>query len=270
MESPEVLLTPSRGVVQRNRTRTAASPLSRSAESYLSCSLSECETTRQLLSERERELQSFHGNLSEAHRTIEELQAELASEEQRRAICENAAGAPTDKILTGYLAEIEILRSQTLDKEVFVPFTTRDIRKHMPFDEKYFQNNMFDIKNDIDDFMCRCSEMSRPCNEIKLEDTPDDLLALLHRVLGESRDTLRAISFHSLLRSILSAAVCEWVLECDLREPMITGCSLRDTMLSHLTTTGQLHFMSRKRTRLITGQMANMSLGTSTLLHITP
>jgi hypothetical protein len=239
MESPEVLLTPPRGVGQRNRKRPAASPLSRTAQSYLSCSLSGSERTRQLLSESERELQILHGKISEAHHTIEELQAELASEEQRHAVNKNAAGTPTDKILTGYLAEIEILRSQTLDKEVFVPFTTRDIRKHMPFDEKYFQNNMFDIRNDIDDFMCRCSEMSRPCNEIKLEDTPDDLLALLHRVLGESRVTLQAVSFHSLLRSILSAAVCEWVLECDFSEPMITGCSLRDTMLSHLTITGQ-------------------------------
>lgn len=253
-----------------NRTRTAASPLIRSAKNYPSCNLSECETLRQLLSDRERDLQHLRGKLSEAHRTIEELQTELASEEHRRAICENAAGPPTQKTLRRYLAEIEILRSQVLNKEVFVPFTTRDIRKHMPFDKEYFQNNMLDIKNEVDDFMCCCSEISRPCNDIKLQDSPDDMRALLHRVLGDSRDTLQAISFHSLLRSIISAAVCEWVLECDVREPMITGCPLRDTMLSHLTTIGQLYFIFSCRTRLISGQMAKMSLETSILLHITP
>ena len=267
--SPEVFLTPPRDIVRLNRTRTAASPLIRSAE-YPSCTLSECETVRQLLSDSERDLQHLRGKLSEAHRAIEELKIELASEEHRRAICENAAEAPTQETLRGYLAEIEILRSQNLNKEVFVPFTTRDIRKHMPFDKEYFQKNMLDIKDEIDEFMCRCSEMSRPCNDIKLQDTPDDLLALLHRVLGDSKDNLQAISFHSLLRSIISAAVCEWVLECDVREPMITGCPLRDTMLSHLTTMGQLYFIFRYRTRLIIGQMAKMSLKTSTLLYITP
>lgn len=224
-----------------NRTRTAASPLIRSAKIYPSCGLSECETIRQLYSDREKDLQHLRGKLSEAQRTIESLQIEFASEEHRRAICENAAEAPTQKTLRGYLAEIEILRSQILNKEVFVPFTTQDIRKHMPFDKEYFQSNMNNMKNEIDDFMCRCSEISRPCNDIKLQDTPEDLRALLHRALGDSRDNLQAISFHSLLRSILSAAVCEWVLECDVREPMITGGTLRDEMLSHLTTMGQLY-----------------------------
>lgn len=140
----------------------------------------------------------------------------------------------------------------------------------MAFDKEYFQNNMLDIRNEIDDFMCLCSEMSRPCNDIKLQDTPDDLLALLHRVLGDSSDILQAVSFHSLLRSILSAAVCEWVLECDVREPMITGCPLRDAMLSHLTAMGQLYFIHRCRIRLTTEQMTKMSFEISTLLHITP
>src|SRR5271156_5764000 len=102
--SSEVFLTPPREIVQMNRTRTAASPLIRSAKNYPSCNLSECETLRHLLSDRERDLQHLRGKLSEAHRTIEELQTELASEEHRRAICENAAGAPTQKTLRRYLA----------------------------------------------------------------------------------------------------------------------------------------------------------------------
>lgn len=237
---PEVFLTPPREMVQLDRTRIAASPLIRSAENHSSCSLSECETVRQLLLDRERDLQRVREKLSEAHRTIEELQTESRIEEHGCAIYKKAAGAPTQEILRGYLAQIEILQSQILNKSVFIPFTTRDIRKQIPFDMGYFERNMADIRDEIDDFMCCCSEISRPCNDIKLQDTPDDLRALLHRVLGDSSDTLRVISFHSLLRSILSAAVCNWVLECEVREPMITGCPLYHTALSHLTSMGQL------------------------------
>ncbi|KIW09897.1 hypothetical protein PV08_11998 [Exophiala spinifera] len=232
----EVFLTPPRDVVQPISTRISPSPLITSVENSSSCSLSECGRVRQLLSDRGRDLQHLRGKLSDAYRTIDELKTQLASEEHRRAICKNAGEAPTQETLRGYLAEIEILRSQLFDKEVFRPFTTRNISKHMPFDREYFHDSMVDIRNEIDDFMCRCGEIQRPCNDINFEEAPDDLKALLHRVLGDSGGTLQAISFHSLLRSILSAAVCEWVLECDVREPMITGCLMCDTMLSHLTT----------------------------------
>jgi hypothetical protein len=237
--SPEFFLTPPRRMMQLNRTRISASPLVTSAENYPSCSLSECERARQLRSESERDLQTLRGQLEKAKSTIELLQTRLESEEHSRAILVQSAEAPTQKTLSNYLAEIETLRSQILNKAFFVPFTTRDIKKYMPFDDKYFQENMLFIRNEIDDFMCSCWEMSEPCNDIKIQEIPEDLLLLLHRVLGGSWNTLQTISFHSLLRSIISAALCEWVFEVELQESIFNSCPLRDAMLSHLTTMGQ-------------------------------
>lgn len=242
--SPEVFLTPPRRMVQPNRTRISASPLVTSAENHPSCSLSECERARQFLSESERDLQTLRGQLEKAKSTIELLQTRLESEEHSRAIIVQSAEAPTQKTLSRYLAEIKILQSQVLNKEVFLPFTTRDIKKYMPVDKKYFQENMLFIRNEIDDFMCRCREMSELCNDIKIQEMPEDLLLLLHRVLGGSWNTLQKISFHSLLRSIISAAVCVWVLEDEFQESMFNSCPLRDAMLSHLTTMGQPYFIS--------------------------
>lgn len=244
--SPDIFLTPPRRTTQPNRTRISASPLVALAENYPSCSQSECERNRYLLSENDRDLQALRAQLEKAKSTIALLQTRLESEEHSRAILERSAEAPTQKILSGYLAEIENCRSQMLDKEVFVPFTTRDIRKYMPFEKEYFQENMLLIRNEIDDCMCCCREMSRSCKNIDFQEMPEDLMQLLRRVLGNSWNILQTISFHSLLRSILSAAVCEWVLESELQEPMFTNCPLRDAMLKHLTTMGQPYFISRK------------------------
>lgn len=252
MACEETFPTPSSRSTELHETSAGANSCLLSSENHPSCSLNQCVSTRELLSEREIEINNLREESRKADRTMEILQKELASEGHRFTTPKDAAETPAEEILAAYLAEIEILRSQILNKEALVPFTTRDIRKHIPFDNKYFQNNMVDIKNEIDDFMCRCSEMSRPCDNIKLKDMSDDLMALLHRALGDSMGTLQAVSFHSLLRSILSAAVCDWVLEPDIRDAMIAECPLRDMMLSHLTTMGQLHLLCPDITVLIT------------------
>ena len=242
--SPDIFLTPPRRTTQPNRTRISASPLVALAENYPSCSQSECERNRYLLSENDRDLQALRAQLEKAKSTIALLQTRLESEEHSRAILEKSAKTPTQKTLSGYLAETEYYRSQMLNKEIFVPFTTQDIKKYMPFEREYFQENMLLIRNKIDDFMYCCRDVSRSCENIKLQEMPEDLMDLLHRVLGKSQNTLQTISFHSLLRSILSAAVCEWVLESELQESAFTSCPLRETMLSHLTTMGQPYFIS--------------------------
>lgn len=234
---PEIFLTPAKEPRQPNSMR----PLTRTpvllAENNSSCSLSECETIRQLLADRERDVQYFRLESSKAQDTIKNLERELQCEEHRRAILVKACGNPAEDTLKRYLNEIEILRSKLLDKESLCPFTTRAGKKHVPFDEKYFQANMDIIGNVIEDFMS-CAEMSRMCNNIEFEKEPDDLRLLFQRVIGESENTLQSISFHSLLRSLLSAAVCEWVFECDVNEHFLASTPLRETMLSHLATQG--------------------------------
>lgn len=53
-----------------------------------------------------------------------------------------------------------------------------------------------------------------------------------------SEMSLQSISLHSLLRALVSAAVCEKILECDFEERMFANSLLRETMLSHLSTQG--------------------------------
>ena len=234
---PEIFLTPAKKPTQLNNMR----PLTRTpillAENNSSCSLSECETIRQLLVDRERDVQYLRLESSKAQDTIKNLERELQCEEHRRAILVKACGDPTGDTLKRYLNEIEILRSKLMDKESLCPFTTRAGKKHIPFDQTYFQSNMGIIRNVIEDFMS-CAETSRRCNNIEFEKQTDDLRLLFQRVVGESEGTLQSISFHSLLRSLLSAALCEWVFECDVQEPFLASTPLRETMLSHLTTQG--------------------------------
>jgi hypothetical protein len=237
--SPEIFLTPPRETAQIDGQLVAASPLAKYIKMEQSCNTPECEILRQLLSDREKDLQHLHGKLSEAQRASEELRIEVASYAHRSAICKDRTEAPTEKKLKELLTEIEILRSQVVDKRVLAPFTTRNIAKYMPFDQMHFESHMGEMKAKIDDFMCRYSEICRPCNDISGTDVPQDLRALLHRAIGDSNDVLQSISFHSLLRSVLSAAVCEWVLECEVQEPMIKSYPLSEAMLSHLTLMGK-------------------------------
>jgi hypothetical protein len=237
--TPEIFLTPPRESIQINSKLTNPSPLAKYIKMEQSCNTPECEVLRQLLSDREKDLQHLRGKLAEAQLANDELHIKMLSQANSAAICGNRAKTPTQENLRRYLDEIERLKFQKLDKEELVPFTTRNITKHMPFDQGIFKTHMSDIKYRIDDFMCLYSEVSRPCNEIKRRDMPDDLRSLLFRATGESKDALQSISFHALLRSILSAAVCEWVLECEVQEPMIKGCPLCDTMLSHLSLMGK-------------------------------
>jgi hypothetical protein len=234
---PEIFLRPPKKLIQLNGLQWLTRKPPFFAEDNSSCKLSDCETTRQLLADRERDVQYLRLEWSKAQNTIKDLERKLQCEEHRGAILAKAGGDLTEKNLQCYLNEIEILRSKLKDKESLHPFTTPVERKHIPFDEKYFQENMSIIRDVIEDFMS-CAETLRTCNDIEFETRTDDLRHLFQRAVGESEGTLQSISFHSLLRSLLSAAVCEWVFECDVQEHFLANSPLREAMLSHLITQG--------------------------------
>lgn len=234
---PEIFLTPPKKLIQLNSLQPLTRMPSFSAEDNSACNLSDCETIRQLLADREKDVQYLLLEWSKAQDTINDLERNLQCEEHKRAILAKAGGDLTETTLKHYLNEIEILRSKLNDKESLCQFTTRAGKKHIPFDATYFQENMNIIRNVIEDFMS-CAETSRTCNNIEFEEQADDLRLLFQRVVGESEGTLQSISFHSLLRSLLSAAVCEWVFECDVQEHFLANTPLRETMLSHLITQG--------------------------------
>jgi hypothetical protein len=234
---PEIFLTPPKKLIQLNSMQSLTRTPYVFAEDNSSCNLSDCETIRQLLADRERDVQYLRLEWSKAQDTIKDLERKLQCEEHRRAILAKACGDLAEKTLKGYLNEIEILRSKLKDKESLCPFTTRAGKKHIPFDETYFQANMDIIRNVIEDFMSY-AETSKTCNNIEFEEQADDLRLLFQRVVGESEGTLQSVSFQSLLRSLLSAAVCEWVFECDVQEHFLASTPLRETMLSHLITQG--------------------------------
>jgi hypothetical protein len=234
---PEIFLTPAKKHAQPHMMYSLSETSTSFSENNPSCSLGGCETIWQLLANSERDVNFLRHELAEAQHRNEDLERELQSEGHTRAIIANAGGTLTEKTLKRYLNEIEILRSRLSDKEFLCPFTTRAGKKHMPFDHICFRENMRIIRDAIRDFMT-CAEMSRLCNVIDFKDQTDELRLLFQRVIGESQCTLQDISFHSLLRSLLSAAVCEWVFECDVTEPFLASTPLRETMLSHLTTQG--------------------------------
>jgi hypothetical protein len=206
-------------------------------EDNSSYNLSDCETIRQLLADRERDVQYLRLEWSKAQGTIQDLERKLQCKEQTDAISAKTCGNLTKETLERYLNEIGILRLRLEDRESLCPFTTRTGKKQNPFDLIYFQRNMNIIGYVIEDFM-RYAETSRMCNNIDFEKQTDDLRLLFQRAVGDSGSRLQSISFHSLLRSLLSAAVCEWVFECDVQEPFLASTPLRETMLSHLITQG--------------------------------
>ncbi|EXJ77706.1 hypothetical protein A1O3_09935 [Capronia epimyces CBS 606.96] len=195
----------------------------------------ECETTRKLLEDRDKDLQYVRGQLSDALEANMELRHRLQGAEHTRAIWLNAGDEAARSQLERYLTRVEDLTCQLKDKEALCPFTTRSSKKHIPFDEKYFQDEMVDIRNRLDDLLT-CAETLRPCNDVRFDTLGEDLGLLAQRATTKSSKVVRAVSFHSLLQSLLSAAICEWVFESPVDEQVFTTTPLRETMLSHLRT----------------------------------
>jgi hypothetical protein len=234
--NPEGFPKAAKNTTQQSSMRLPARISMRSAENNSPCDLIECEIMRQLLADREREVQYLRLESAKDRDFIKTLERELECEKQTYAISMKDGGSPNEETLKSYLNEIDILRSQLEDKETLSPFTTQTRKKHIPFDEKYFQKNMNRIRYVMEEFMCN-TDTSRMC-KITLESQTEDLRLLFRRVFGESGGTLRSLSFHSILRSFLSAAVCEWVLECDLQEHWLASTPWREAALSHLVTQG--------------------------------
>jgi hypothetical protein len=189
------------------------------------------------LADREREVQYLRLESFRAQDIIKTLKRELQCEKHTYAISVKDGGTPAKETLKSYLNEIEILRSKLEDKETLSPFTMRIRKKHIPFDEKYFQRNMSTIRYVIEEFMSYV-DTSMMCNNIKIEDQTEDLRLLFQRLFGGSGASLHSLSFLYLLRSLLSAAVCEWVLDCDLQEHFLASSPWREAALSHLATLG--------------------------------
>lgn len=201
-----------------------------------SSGVGEGEVLQQILVERERDLQYFRLEWSKAQETIKKLEQRLHYEELNRAILKRCE-EPTEDTLKRYLHEIEIFRSKLNDKEALCPFTSRAGKQLIPLDEKYFQEEMANIGNMIEDFMCS-AETLEMCGSINFANQSEDLHDLFVRTFGESENALQSVSFYSLLRSLVSAALCEWVFEREVQEEFLTSSQLRETMLSHIATMG--------------------------------
>ncbi|OCL11765.1 hypothetical protein AOQ84DRAFT_361217 [Glonium stellatum] len=233
--NPKAFPTPAQMAIQRGGALPPARTPMLPAENNMLCDSTRCEAIRQLLVDREREAQYFRLEFSKAQDTIKGLRRELQCEKHTHTIFSKDRGTPIEETLKRYLNEIEILRSKVEDKEMLSPFTTQIGKKHIPFDEKYFQRNTNTIRYTIEEFM-PYADTSRMCSNIKFKNQTGDLGLLFRRVVGEFEGKLRSVSFHSLLQSLLSAAVCEWVLECDFQEHFPVSTPWRDAMLSHLAT----------------------------------
>jgi len=239
--NPEIFLTPAKK--QKLIHLDDVRPLTTLIVAQHRSTCGECDTIRQLLADRERDVQYFSLEWSKAQDTIRRLERERRCEGNQQAILKKSGGVVAEDTLKSYLDEVENLRSKIEDKECLVPFTTRG-RKHMPFDEKYFQENLTIIGHRLEDFLA-CAETLRTCNEIDFRDQQEDLCLLFERIVGGSDGwqsfSFDSVSFHSLLRSLLCAAVCEWVLECDVQEPYLANTAWKETALSYLATQGMSH-----------------------------
>jgi hypothetical protein len=83
---PEIFLTPPKKVIQLNSLQPLTRMPTLLAEDNSSCNLSGCETIRQLLADRERDVQYLRLEWSKAQDTIKDLERKLQCEEHGRAI----------------------------------------------------------------------------------------------------------------------------------------------------------------------------------------
>lgn len=134
--------------------------------------------------------------------------------------------------------ELELWRVKATDKEALGYFTKNANKQQSSDDVKDFKKDMDRMHFKLEGMMYALSDRVVKVEQL-LNVADPTLQTLCHRVFGtqEFRPTIVGCSY--LIRSLVSAAVCEWVFERNLQEMCIANSLLMDTMLSQLAMLGK-------------------------------
>lgn len=168
-----------------------------------------------------------------------EIKARLQSQEAAHALLEDQGSGDIDKIIEEYEQELAIYKTMANDKASLGSFI-RHVNDQLT---SYDVQGLRDLMNKLH-FELRHILMDIVDHEIQIPPfsttAQPDLGTLLHRIFGDHVEYEEKFSCSYIVRALISAAVCEWVFECELQETYIDTNPLAERMLSQITTLGML------------------------------
>lgn len=150
------------------------------------------------------------------------------------------------RLLTGYNweaaiatleQEVEEWKSKANDRIALGTFIKTCGKRLTSYDCQDIQRHMQNLRCELEDLMQIYSDLQIHWHPLP-PDENGDLEILSARILGQTSTRSGVFTGSHILRALTSAAICEWVLECELREDCLSNNLLMETMLGHLVTQG--------------------------------
>lgn len=167
-----------------------------------------------------------------------ELQISILSKDNAKAILDQQSPKSVYDHLERNEQELEIWKSKTHDKAALGSFIKNVNKQQNTKDLEILQEHMDRIHFKLEDMLQGLCGRSVKPQQLLVVAQPK-LQKLCRRVFGFQVNHDKAISCNYLIRSLASAAVCEWVFENELRETCTTSSLLLEIMLSQVTMLGK-------------------------------
>lgn len=134
--------------------------------------------------------------------------------------------------------EVEEWKRKATDRIALGTFIKNRGKQLTSYDYQDIQEYMQNLRCELEHFMQAYSDLSVHCHELPFDEN-EDLKILSKRILGDASTWSGTSTGSHILRALASAAICEWIFECELREDCLSNNLLTETMLTHLVTQGE-------------------------------
>lgn len=161
------------------------------------------------------------------------LERHIRIQEAVSNIVEKYQGDSLNKVLHSWQCEVEELRAAENKRQLCLTLAKSTAVHPIALDIRELQRTMNNLCIDIASILV-CTETLQPCGMLRIYEADTDLQGLLDRVLGDHKNTALPFSFHSLIQSLLSAAVCEWVFEATPDEDCLSFTLREEALLQNI------------------------------------
>lgn len=241
-----------------SRNRKKRAPISRTHGAVPLDSCSSCDNLRsqlaKLRAEHEADKKYFHGQLSIFQNEKQKLKNDAVARESTLATL-NRGDTYTANQLFYQRHQISVLESAISKKDQLFDFFLVNTSVQVWPQLEDFAQPMKDMHGHLLDVMSD-AEFDEPHGEIDTN-LHEDLANLFQTCLGITgppsshhilaADILQTVALNTLVRSLISAAVCEWVFQSNFSEISPAPCELLDEYRSLLATIGKKFYVSVNR-----------------------
>jgi hypothetical protein len=170
--------------------------------------------------------------------------------------------------LAQHYAEIQCLRTQLNNKAALQPFTRTDYTYPLGPEKKFVTDAVSSIEADTFNLLVS-PETTDSESKVDVKSKGADLSVLWTTVFGDPAAKLSGVTFQAVVRSLTTAALCKWVLEPHLEEPLFANCYRGEVILELLANQGSCSLAFPRRIS-DWPQMDRKSLAALTLRHSRP